>query len=153
MKSVVLTWLVAFFAPVVPLTLLVGVFIAFDTYFGRKSAKKEAIGLGLQPRLYVSSKKTREGLTSKFLAYNLILISARIVDIYLLHDVVELYLPFDNIVTRLIAVVLCWVELDSIDEKYYKLYGTTITAIDLVKVAKFKKAFSFLTVKKQKDEF
>jgi len=138
MKSSLYGWLVAFFTPLVPLTLLVGVFIIFDTYMGRKAAAKVAIKQGLSPREVVTSRKTRVGLFTKFLMYNLVLLSIYLIDLHVLGDVINQYSPYPFTITRLGVVVLCWVEYDSIDEKYYRIHGITLTSIIKDKINKVK---------------
>jgi len=138
MKTSIYGWTIAFFTPLLPLMLIVGCFILFDTYMGRKASKVKAIAQGINPREWVTSRKTRKGLFSKLLLYNAVLLSIHLVDLYMLGDLVDQYSPLSHAVTRLGVVVLCWVEYDSIDEKYYEINGVTLTSVIKDKIDKFK---------------
>jgi hypothetical protein len=148
MKTSLLAWFVAFITPLLPLTLLVGLFIIFDTYMGRKAAAKDAITKNINPREAVTSKKTREGLTKKFLIYNLVLLTIYLADLYILGDPLQEYSIFPFTITRIGVIVLCWIEYDSIDEKYYNIKGITLTEIIKDKINKLKKLLTdFITFK------
>ena len=152
MKSSLFAWLFAFFTPVFPLMIIVGMFIIFDTYMGRKAVSVKARKEGKNPRDYVKSSKTRAGLFRKFFLYNSVLLSVYLIDLFVLGDFVEQHIPLDHLITRGGMVVLCWVEYDSIDEKYYKIYGVTLTSVIKDKVNKIKKLlqaiFKFIENKK-----
>ena len=138
MKTTLIAWILAFFTPLLPLMLVVGLFILFDTYMGRLAVSVKAKREGKNPRDYVKSSKTRAGLFKKLLMYNLVLISIHLIDLYVIADFVRGVLPFTHLVTRLGVVVLCWVEYDSIDEKYYRIKGVTLTCVIRQKMEKFK---------------
>ena len=149
MKSSLYAWIVAFFTPLIPLTLLVGFFILFDTYMGRKAVAVKAIKAGKNPRDYVTSRRTRTGLFTKLIMYNIVLLSVHLIDLYVLGDVVGQYSPFSHTITRLGVVVLCWIEFDSIDEKYYRIHGVTLTSIIKDKIDRIKALFlSYKKIKK-----
>lgn len=149
MKSSLYAWIVAFFTPLLPLTLIVGLFILFDTYMGRKAVAIKAIKAGKNPRDYVTSRRTRTGLFTKLIMYNCVLLSVHLVDLYLIGDLVVDYLPWKYTVTRLGVIVLCWIEFDSIDEKYYRIHGVTLTSIIKDKINKVKSIFlKVKTIKK-----
>lgn len=138
MKTSLYGWIVAFFTPLFPLMIIVGCFILFDTYMGRKAVAVRAKAQGVNPRDWVTSRKTRTGLFSKLLMYNAVLLSIHLIDLYMLGDLVGQYSPFSHTITRLGVVVLCWVEYDSIDEKYYRIHGVTLTSIIKDKIDKCK---------------
>jgi hypothetical protein len=138
MKSSLFAWLFAFFTPVFPLMIIVGMFIVFDTYMGRKAVSVMAKSKGENPRKYLKSSITRAGLFRKFFLYNSVLLSVYLIDLFVLGEFVEQHLPIDHLITRGGMVVLCWVEYDSIDEKYYKINGITLTCVIKDKVNKFK---------------
>ena len=146
MKTNLVAWLLAFFSPIIPLTLLVGFFIMFDTYMGRKAAKVVALRNNLKPREVVTSRKTRVGLFKKLFTYNMVLLSIYMIDLYILGDVVSNYSPFPLTITRLGVVVLCWVEYDSIDEKYYRIHKVTLTSIIKEKIDKIKEFIKSITI-------
>lgn len=149
MKSSLYAWIVAFFTPLLPLTLIVGLFILFDTYMGRKAVAIKAIKAGKNPRDYVTSRRTRTGLFTKLIMYNIVLLSIHLIDLYVLGEIVGQYSPFSHTITRLGVVVLCWIEFDSIDEKYYRIHGVTLTSVIKDKIDKIKSIFlKVKTIKK-----
>jgi len=115
---------------------------------GRKAAAVKAVNAGKNPRDYVTSRRTRTGLFTKLLMYNFVLLSVHLIDLYMLGDLVGLYSPFSHTVTRLGVIVLCWIEYDSIDEKYYRIHGVTLTSVIKDKIDKIKSIF--IKVKKFK---
>jgi hypothetical protein len=141
MKSSLYAWIVAFFTPLLPLTLIVGLFILFDTYMGRKAVAVKAREKGKNPRDYVTSRKTRTGLFTKLIMYNFVLLSVHLIDLFVIGDLVADYLPWKYTVTRFGVVVLCWIEFDSIDEKYYRIHGVTLTSVIKDKIDKIKSIF------------
>lgn len=115
-----------YLAPIHPLMLLLGLGAIIDTIMGRWAAKKIAQKEGKDVRLEVTSRKTRIGLVSKLITYQLVIISLFVLDGYLLNDLVTYFLPSFPItyaVTKLIGVILLLIEFDSIDEHIYKVKG------------------------------
>jgi hypothetical protein len=146
MKNSVLVWLGAFFAPLTPLMTIVGVFIFLDTLMGRKCARKRARELNIHPRLFVTSRKTIQGAGSKFLFYNLFVLSAYLLDKHVFYDLPN-HIPFDFAITRSTVIFICIMEFDSIDEKYFKIHGITLKEIIGEKFRRVKKIFNFVTKK------
>lgn len=118
--------LLSFFAPVNFVFWIIGIAIILDTFFGRWAAKKVAERDGKDVRLEVTSKKTRNGLVSKIITYNVAIGTLFIIDLNLLHDTVMYFIPkfpIEFLVTKVIGVIFVLVEFDSIDEKYYIVTG------------------------------
>jgi hypothetical protein len=117
---------ITFFTPFVPFMLSVGVIIICDTIAGRWAAKKLAVREGQHPREVVTSRKTREGLTNKFINYTVAILAIYTLDYNMLNEVVMSYLPWSFSVTRVGVLVIAMIEFDSIDEKYFRVYGITL---------------------------
>lgn len=118
--------ILGFLAPVGFTFMLVGFAIVMDTIAGRWAARKVAEREGKDVRKTVTSKRTREGLVSKMITYQLALLSLYVMDYYVLDSVVKYFLPkfpINYCVTIIISLILVWVEWDSIDEKYYIVTG------------------------------
>lgn len=115
-----------FFAPTFILMAIVGLAILLDTITGRWAAKHFARKEGKVVREEVTSKKTRLGTLSKVITYNLVVITVFLIDYAMINEVVLNYLPFEYMITKLSVLFLCWMEFDSIDEKYYRVKGVTL---------------------------
>jgi hypothetical protein len=118
--------LLSFFAPINFVFWIIGISIILDTFFGRWSAKKVAEREGKDVRLEVTSKKTRNGLVSKIITYNIAIGTLFIIDFYMLNDVVLYFFesfPIHYLVTKLVGIIFVLIEFDSIDEKYYIVTG------------------------------
>lgn len=130
-----------FLAPIHVLMMLVGTFIILDTLVGRWCAKKEAKRLGKDVRLEVTSKKTRVGLVSKLISYQVSVILLFVIDDYMLNDLVKFFwveFPIDYVVTKAMGLILIAIELDSIDESYYKVKGVKLKDIARDKIKSIK---------------
>lgn len=116
----------AFFSPLVPLLATVGVAILIDTLAGRWAAGYKAKKDGFQYRDVVTSKKTRQGVVEKSVSYCLVVIFFYMLDLYVINEVTIDYVPWEFISTKIVVIFLCWIEYDSIDEKYYRVKGYRI---------------------------
>lgn len=142
-----------YFAPITFSFLIVMVAIGLDTLVGRWAAKKIAIKEGKEPRLEVSSRKTREGFTSKALVYFSLLIMIYFADKTLFNDLMQYFFsgfPINLFITKALAFILVLIEADSIDESIYKIKGIRVKNLLKNKVSDLKKFI--LGVKKIKDE-
>lgn len=129
-----------FLAPVGFVFILIGFAIVLDTFAGRWAAKKIALRNGNDVRLTVTSKKTREGLVSKMITYQLAILSLYVIDYFVINKLISYYFPtfpIQYITTIFVGIILVWIEWDSIDEKYYLVTGKRIN--DLIK-KRFKKS-------------
>lgn len=132
---------IGYFSPIHFLFVLIGLGIVVDTYVGRWAAKHKAIKNGWDPRIYVSSKKTRYGLLSKMISYNLAIGTLFILDDFMLNDLALYFFPafpITFIVTKLIGVGLLFIEFDSIDESYYKTKGKSLKSLLKIQFKKLK---------------
>lgn len=124
-------------APIKIFIVLVGLFIFLDTCFGVWAAKQQK-----QP--LKSSKLAR--FISKLFVYNIVVITAYILDINLLGEFFLLFLSIPLAITKITVIALVVNEVYSIDEKVVNVkgYGLWNMFKRLLGVAKF--------IKKQKDE-
>ena len=116
MLSTIIIGIITFFAPVVPVLLAVGAFIMLDTLTGIfKSAK-------LNGWSSIRSHKLAR-LASKNLVYNAAVLSFLIIDAAILNDVLFAAVGVSYALTKVMGIVLCSVELKSIDENFEAIYG------------------------------
>lgn len=118
--------LLAFFAPTFSLLAIVGLSILLDTLIGRWAAKFEAVRDGKDPRIEVTSRKTRVGVISKVITYNIAVFTFFLLDDAVLNEITAQTLPWQYISTKIVVLFIVWMEYDSIDEKYYKVKGYRI---------------------------
>jgi len=124
-------------APIKIFMILVGLFIFLDTCFGIWAARK------LQKPLK-SSKLAK--FISKLLIYNLVVITAYILDVNLLGEFFLLFLSIPLAITKITVLALVANEIYSMDEKVVNVKGYGLWDM-------FKKVLSTAKyLKKQKDE-
>lgn len=109
----------AFLAPIKFLLILVGISIAVDTIIGIWGAVKK----GGWPAF--SSKKLRR-FAPKIIVYNLVVITMYIMDIYLLGEIMKLFIDIPLAVTKFTTLTLISIEIFSIDETLRKVNGRGI---------------------------
>lgn len=118
--------IVSFFSPIAFVFWIIGIAIMLDTFFGRWAAKKVAQREGKDVRLEVTSKKTRNGMVSKIITYNIAIGTLFAIDFNLLNQTVMYFIPkfpIEFLITKVVGVVFVMIEFDSIDEKYYIVTG------------------------------
>jgi hypothetical protein len=123
---------VACLAPIHTLIFLITCAILIDTWFGRWAAAHEARKLGVPVREFVTSNKTRRGIISKFIGYNVALILMFILDKYFLQELLLWILPGVPVlflITKIVGLIILWIEFDSVDEKYYRVKGVTLKSL------------------------
>lgn len=118
MKQFLLTFM-AFVAPIAPLALIITLFAVIDTFIGRWYARK------IDEK--VTSRKTRIGFCRKIIAYFLVLITAYLIDRFIVNEIMRNYIWFDWAFTKFFASVLIWIEYTSIDEKIKWVHGKGLT--------------------------
>lgn len=127
--------------------------MGFDTLMGRKAARVTAIREGKEPRLEVTSKKTRLGFISKSTSYIAILILTLFLDKMMLNDLLLYFiptLPIKFLITKGLGIILLLIEMDSIDEKYFVITGKRFKCIIKNKIQSIKNML--IGVKKLNDE-
>lgn len=105
----ILTGLALFFAPIQGLLIAVGMAIALDTFTGIfKSIKLN----GLKS---IRSRKL-SNIVSKMLLYQITLILLFVIDKFLLNEFAKLHFSIQFMFTKVVAIVLIFIELVSIKE-------------------------------------
>jgi hypothetical protein len=105
----IITGFVLFLAPIQGLLIAVGIGIALDTFTGVfKSIKLN----GLKS---IRSRKL-SNVISKMLLYQVTLILLFLIDKYLLNEFVQLHFTIQFMFTKLVAILLLFIELTSIKE-------------------------------------
>lgn len=102
----------AFFLPIAPLLLTVGLFIAADTVYGLYKA--------IKLKQKITSRKL-SNVVSKMLLYQGCLMLFFMMEKFILSDLVLLFSEIPFLLTKLVATLLCLIELKSIDESYVAL--------------------------------
>lgn len=118
----------SFLLPIKSILLLVGLMIMSDTIIGIIKAKKK----GEQ----ITSNKL-SNVVFKMLTYQLVVITFYMLEVFILQDILVLFIGVNLILTKLIALTLITIELKSIDESYKLIYGISL-------YDKFKKALKGL---------
>lgn len=105
----ILTGLVLFFAPIQGLLIAVAFGIMLDTFTGIfKSIKLN----GLQS----IRSRTLSNVISKMLLYQVSIISLYVIDKFLLNELINLHFSTQFLFTKLVAIILVFIELVSIKE-------------------------------------
>ena len=103
----------AFIAPIYPLMATVITFIVAD-------ALLEIINSFKNKEFCPTFLKR---LLLKFLSYNICLIIIYVLEVNLLGEFVKLIIGIPLLITKILSVGLIWLELNSIDENFYKITG------------------------------
>lgn len=114
----VLIALLAFISPIAGVLTAVGFFIAADMVMARY-------------RCYVkktkwTSRKARSGLLPKILSYNTVILSFFLLDKFVTNEFIHLFTEIPFALTKLLAMVLIWIELKSIDESFEAVKGKSM---------------------------
>ena len=133
-RTAILTCM-AFFAPIALIILAVGLAILADTI----------VALALTKRKF-TSKRLRNGILSKTIAYEAAILLLFLVDYAMINDAVLTVFSVPFVVTKLAGLFLIGIEVSSIDEKIRDRYGDDKGIIN-----RFKKFIA--SVKKIKDSF
>lgn len=102
----------AFFAPVSLIILAIGLAIFADTI----------VALSLTNRKF-TSKRLRNGVLSKMLAYEASILLLFLVDYAMINDAVLTVFSVPYVVTKIAGLFLIGIEISSIDEKIRDKYG------------------------------
>lgn len=102
----------AFFAPIALILLAVGMAILADTI----------VALSLTKRKF-TSKRLRNGILSKTIAYEAAVLLLFLVDYAMINDAVLTVFSVPFVVTKIAGLFLIGIEISSIDEKIRERYG------------------------------
>lgn len=121
--------MVAFLSPIHGVLLCVGLFIMFDTIMAYWRCKIKKVAW--------TSKRLRVGLIPKFLSYQTAIILFFVMDHYLLHEFTKMIIDVDFLLTKIMAIVLIYIEFKSIDETFTIIKGKSLIRYfkELIKLA------------------
>lgn len=122
-------FIATFFAPVVPMIVATILFILLDTLMGLWKCK----ALGEVRR----SNGFKRGFIPKMLIYTLLIGTVFVADNYITNQAVKHYTQFDFVITKIIALILIFIEAWSIDENFKSIYGFSVIGL-------FKKFITYL---------
>lgn len=112
--KMIITVVASFFAPVAPLVVLVGGAIFADTFLGVWGALK---------RGEVFSSRRLGDVITKMLIYQAVLLFGYGLDVFLVGEFFAHMFTIENIMTKVIAMVLIYTEAVSIDENIQSITG------------------------------
>lgn len=115
---ILLSILLTFFAPVFPLIVTTFSFILFDTIMGVWKAK--CVGEK------INSNGLKRGFIPKVIIYSFVLIIVFMADKFILNHAVKQYTQFEYVVTKIVALILIFIECWSIDENFKAIYQISI---------------------------
>lgn len=118
-----------FFAPVIPFIITTFLFILMDTAMGFLKVKFTDVEC--------NSNGFKRGFIPKTIIYTLVLLIVFSADKNLTHEAVKHYTQFDFVVTKIVALILIFIESWSIDENFKSIFGVSI-------IAKFKQFLTYL---------
>lgn len=122
-------FIATFFAPVIPMVVATVLFILLDTVMGLWKCK----AIGEERR----SNGFKRGFIPKMLIYTVLIGTVFVADFYITNEAVKHYTQFDFVITKIIALILIFIEGWSIDENFKAIYGFSIIAL-------FKKFINYL---------
>lgn len=146
----VILFIAAFLAPIAGVLAAVGFFIAADMMMAfwrvmairKKNKHKLEDGKKLTAqdieKAKWTSRKARAGLLPKVVSYNVVIISFYLLDRFVMNDFIHLFTSIPYALTKLLAMVLIWIEIKSIDESFEEVKGKSLFwyIADMVKIAK-----------------
>jgi hypothetical protein len=135
MKSILNYLLVSFclfFAPIRGLLIAVGIAIALDTIFG--------IFKAIRIKEEINSRRM-SNIVSKFVLYQMAILLLFAIDKFLLGEFFKIWFQIDNFFTKVVAIILIFIEMTSIKENFevafnvniWKLLKTTIQRAKYIK--------------------
>jgi hypothetical protein len=113
--ALILHLLIAFFAPISGIILLVGLSTILDTCFGLWRAYKKGHK--------ITSRKARFGLVPKILSYCGAVCLIYASDYYMINDLTKMAVSVEFLSTKLLALVLIAIEVKSMDESFQDVKG------------------------------
>lgn len=113
--SVILNVLLAFFAPISGIVLLVALSTIIDTVFGLWKA--------YNLKENITSRKARYGLVPKIISYCAAICLIYACDYYMINDLTKMVVSAEFLTTKLLALVLISIEVKSIDESFQSVKG------------------------------
>ena len=109
--------LAAFLAPIKALMIIVGVCILSDTFTGIWKAKKKGDK--------ITSRKL-SAVISKMVLYQGAIVLIYCIEKFIIADFIGYFVDIPLFLTKLVAAILCFIELMSINENYTAISGVSI---------------------------
>tara|TARA_R110000772_G_scaffold50518_4_gene116151 strand:- start:34409 stop:34969 length:561 start_codon:yes stop_codon:yes gene_type:complete len=103
-----------FFAPILGVLITVGTFILLDTVSGIWKARATKTPI---------TSRGLSGVVSKMLLYQLCILSAYLLDFYILGDILQSVFGIEGLIIKSIALLLIFIEAQSINENYKIVKG------------------------------
>ena len=107
----------AFFLPISGILFLIGFAIVLDTITGLWKARK----LGIP----ITSRKL-SAIISKLMLYEVAVIGFYLIDYFILNDIIMKFFSVPLMLTKILSLVLCSIEVISISENYKAVKGIDI---------------------------
>lgn len=115
---ILLSVMATFFTPVIPLIITTFCFIVMDTVMGLLKAK------------YIGEKRNsngfKRGFIPKVIIYSLLLFIVFMADRLITSDAVKHYTQFDYVITKILALILIFIECWSIDENFKAIFKVSL---------------------------
>jgi len=112
-----LTVIGAFFLPISGILFLIGFAIVVDTLTGIWKAKKL--------KIKITSRKL-SAIISKLMLYEVAVIGFYLIDYFILNDIILKFFSVPLMLTKILSLVLCSIEVISISENYKAVKGIDI---------------------------
>jgi len=107
----------AFFLPISGILFLIGFAILVDTITGIWKAKKLKIKI---------TSRALSAIVSKLFLYEVAVIGFYLIDYYILNDIILTFFSVPLMLTKILSLVLCSIEVISISENYKAVKGIDI---------------------------
>ena len=115
----ILVPVIAFLAPAIPLILTVGIFIVADTIFGVIKTVKQKGWKG-----YTS--KGLSSIISKMVLYSSCVLLIFCLEKFILDEFVKILTAIPFFLTKIVAILLCYIEIKSILENFEEITGVNL---------------------------
>ena len=117
--SWILSFIAAYFAPIIGVCVTVAAAIVADTLIG--------VGASLKKGQKFRSLKLRTGLAHKMLIYQCVIITIYLIDVNIFGDALNNVIGERHLITKAVAIVLISIEAISIDENFETLTGRRLS--------------------------
>lgn len=111
-----------FLAPIQGLMIAVGFAIVLDTFFGIYRSVK------VKGWKFITSRRLSE-IISKMLLYQLCMICTYVIDFFLLSEILHHFFSIEFMATKIVAMLLIFIETVSIKENFEKATGHDVWAL------------------------
>ena len=107
----------AFVSPIIPLIILVGICILFDTITG--------IAKAVKLKELITSRKL-SNIVSKMVLYQAAILLFFGIETYILHDFIKMVVEIPYFLTKLVSITLVMIELVSVNENLEEGFGINL---------------------------